>query len=182
MDNFIHMELYWRFFSEFLTYIGFTDSELSEMKTLVDDFLKRSAGIQQSQIKSNSAEEAIRFTLEKTITSNHTIRFNRVNNQMTRITLEQSQINDGSVIGYYDGSYLILTSEHQKCFFQNFRDMYSEKLMQREIIDLLYKMELVVKPMDGSPLHSRLTTRTKIKINNVERDVIVLRYKSGGAE
>lgn len=38
---------------------------------------------------------------------------------MTRITLDKSQTNDGSVTGYYDGSYLILTSEHLKMVFNN---------------------------------------------------------------
>lgn len=38
---------------------------------------------------------------------------------MTRITLDKSQTNGGSVTGYYDGSYLILTSEHLKMVFNN---------------------------------------------------------------
>lgn len=178
MDNFIHIELYWHIYSLFLKEICFSESELSEMQLEHDVYLKKSASIQQEIIKFRSAESAIYFTIEKVISSNRTVSFKKENNQLTRISLDQTDNSEGTVIGFYNSPYLILTSEQQKIFFQCFNEIYSEKLKNREIIDLMYKMSLVVKPVDGSVFLSKPATRTKIKISNIERDVIIIRYKS----
>ncbi len=178
MDNFIHMELYWQIYSLFLSEIGFSECELSEMKSKYDIYLKKSAAIQQEIIKYRSAESALYFTIEKIISSNRTVSFKAVNNQLTRISLDQGDHSNGTVIGFYNYPYLILTSEQQKIFFQYFNEIYSERLKNREIIDLMYKMSLVVKPCDGNVFLSKPAARTKIKISNVERDVIILRYIS----
>lgn len=180
VDNFIHLELYWQIFAPFLTFIEFPDMEISNMKSAFDNYLIKSARVQQELIKLNSAEQAVLYTVEKTITSNRILTYKEEKNLITSIITDSSDNFGASALGYYNGHYLILTSEQQRAFAQSFSEVYSEKLKKRDIIDLLYKMALVVKPIDGSVLTSKPNNRIKIRINNKDTDVIVLKYTLKG--
>ena len=99
---------------------------------------------------------------------------------MTRISTESSGKPEGNMLGYYDNRYLILTSSQRKDFQRIFESFYAETIRPNAFVDLLYNMGLVVKPFDASVLLSRPNARTKIHIDNTEKDVIILKFPQGG--
>lgn len=150
------------------------------MESNLKALLKESALTQQEMIKCHSPEQAVLCAISYIISSNCVLSYKRIENRMTRISTESSGKPEGNVLGYYDNRYLILTSSQRKDFQRIFESFYAETIRPNAFVDLLYNTGLVVKPFDASVLLSRPNARTKIHIDNTEKDVIILKFPQGG--
>lgn len=179
-NNFLQVLVYFEIVTRFLTVLGFTAERIAEMESNLKALLKESALTQQEMIKCHSPEQAVLCAISYIISSNCVLSYKRIENRMTRISTESSGKPEGNVLGYYDNRYLILTSSQRKDFQRIFESFYAETIRPNAFVDLLYNMGLVVKPFDASVLLSRPNARTKIHIDNTEKDVIILKFPQGG--
>lgn len=172
-DNHCQILNFFNFISRFLGMIGVEESDLSNLKAKMIDYLHETAKLQCANIYESSLPFYISLTIDNILSEGNIARFNIIGSNLSKIEVPTG-LEDATA--FSDGRKLIFTVSQQKEFFARIRRSLpnGSKISDKEIKQTLISMQILLNAQTDEPL-TDLKKNNRIRINGKETRVLKIK-------